>query len=690
MSLVKPHGPSGKARKESEDAVSGRAEKATSWIARSLPPLLLYLLVVLVPLCFCSLLNDPFELPKTCLTLSLSAVLLLAWLLPRYRETSAPLDRGQVRFALLLSLHAAGILLGTIFSANRPSSLLGSYGSFQNALVLLLLIPVGWITARTFRDTQGARRLAHAVLWGGFVASAVALCQHFGFDPTGLPRVGVVSTLGNSNHLGAFLCMVFPVGFGLLLGERRRVRLVLLSAATSVVLLAVVYSLARAAWLGLASALMVFLLLNAKRLAPADCRTHGRRFVASLGVALLVIAVALLDPVTRSRAGEQIARLCEYHAGSGAYRVHLWETSVAGLKHRPWLGMGPDTFWRTYLLYQAPNASVWRLTEGQRVNSLPDSPHNIFLEGLLASGLIGYASYLALLALYFHRVATMLRANTDDSEFFYTSTGLAAGLVAYLVDGFFEIDVIAIKLLSWIMVGMIFGYSTDGDSPAPQTPSSVSRAEKQVNARFAVTPLPFYALRLAAAVGIVSVTLGFVCLRLKADYHYAQGEQLLARDHLEGARREVDRACRLLPWEKEYGKELVNINLMLSQDGEPSEGVSRALSVARRLVRLYPEDGFLRGDLARCYLMDRSRHQQRSFDSAIDHLREAVRLSPENPVFHFNLALGLAAKRTRPALEESISELERVLKMAVEADLARKHLSRAKAELKAADSSAAR
>ncbi len=239
---------------------------------------------------------------------------------------------------------------------------------------LMLAIPVlAWAVPR-----QVARAVQVMVVVGA-VVGLYAVFQHFtGQD---LVRGGTTTSEGGrylavgffDHHLtygGQVMMLLVMAGAWLLLRpDWRSVRAGGVLVAAGLLAVALLSSFARSAQLG---ALVGALVIVAHQ-------PPGRRpwSLAAFGAA---IATALSIPAFRQRAAQIL------EAGSESTRLNLWESSLAGIAARPWLGWGRGNFGSLMARHEVPGAYEAR-----------GHSHNDLLMQAVNSGVVGLLLYVALL-----------------------------------------------------------------------------------------------------------------------------------------------------------------------------------------------------------------------------------------------------------------------------------------------------
>lgn len=301
-------------------------------------------LLVSIPVAFDARLHRTYAILKLVLLL-IGAAALLPLIALRSLSTTQQRERLSLLFksrhVILVSLYFLVVVISALVSADPTASL---FGHFYNQMGLITRFCFFVCFIALIVGIGKNQRCLEACLWAigicGFVVSAYATAQFFGYDPF-LPSflytsdsaagsvVRVISTLGHADYLGNFLLYTTPLTAGLAIATRGKAR-ILASGATTLSVIAIVASGTRGAWVGLISGTVVFIALSLQE--GKDSLRHASRpqLVAAAAVALLVVIVLVvaigLSPASRSIAARARLSFTEGFTGSG--RTTLWRDSI--------------------------------------------------------------------------------------------------------------------------------------------------------------------------------------------------------------------------------------------------------------------------------------------------------------------------------------------------------------------------
>ena len=197
----------------------------------------------------------------------------------------------------------------------------------------------------------------------------------------------VYSTLANPNVLGEYLLLVIPIAcaFAFSADNWKKRIAALLAAGIMGVCLILTYS--RGCYLGLLFAAAVFLVLL------------DRRFLF-----LGIIAVALCPLYLPESVISRFTSIGNMADSSTSYRVRIWLGSLAMLKDFGFSGVGYgseafNTIYPTYAMHGV----------------YAQHAHNLFLQILCDSGIVGLLVFLGLIVSFYRMMLTAIRHTSDSS-----------------------------------------------------------------------------------------------------------------------------------------------------------------------------------------------------------------------------------------------------------------------------------
>ncbi|MBI2939054.1 MAG: O-antigen ligase family protein, partial [Chloroflexi bacterium] len=287
-----------------------------------------------------------------------------------------------------VSLLLGSYLLSTALSVDPLVSLMGSFDR-QQGLITLVSYLAGFAAVAAWMRTPVQRdRFASVLALASVPVSLYGLLQRAALDPIRWYDADqffasrAASTLGQPVFLGGYLVLALPITVALLTDCRRRRALWSLVFGAQV--LALLWTQSRGPLLGACGALvLLFVLLAVDR--------RDWRYIPLAGLAIAVtgaLLVGLPDPVSSALGISRYAEIGETADGTGRIRLLFWEGTVSLLGASSigrWLvGHGPETLAALFAhVYPAGLA----LYEG--LDRPVDRSHNILLDGLIQTGVLG-------------------------------------------------------------------------------------------------------------------------------------------------------------------------------------------------------------------------------------------------------------------------------------------------------------
>ena len=256
----------------------------------------------------------------------------------------------------------------------------------------ILVFPCAWIIA----DTALASSPARGQLLLPLLAGSATLCALYGLLDwlrAGHTDYQVVSFFGLHNAFAGFMLLCWPLG--LMLASREGSRSIRIAglAGSLLMLLALLLTYSRAAWVMflLQALFMLLVLLWSGR------RSHGRAILfGGLSLLALLGGLLLLPPVR-----DVLARVVDFSGYSFQGRLRFWEAAWQIFQDHPLTGIGLGNFAYVYPQYQQDH--VYYSVD----------PHSWPLQLACELGLGGLLAALLAIAGYFIWATRVLRSGQD-------------------------------------------------------------------------------------------------------------------------------------------------------------------------------------------------------------------------------------------------------------------------------------
>lgn len=669
-----------------------------------------FLLAVAVPIAFDIGTADVFNLTKFTL-LIVGALILVALALVSWVATRRPIvwRNGLHWPALALVLWTA---VAAFTGVNVRVGLLGFYGSYDGLLTAIALAVV-FLTVTDSFTINGVRNLLSAVVLGagGPIVFYGLIQMHdeifagsrWDWIAWGGPS-RIWSTLSNPNHLAGFYAIILPLVLVLAVTSRFRWERGFLGFVGAGALLQVFYLQTRGAWLAVAVAVVVFVILALDEIKTI---VRARPRLALAGVSSLVVGLIaagmLLGPAIDIRSRVRSALTFSGNSTT-VQRIGLWSAATRMALDDPLTGVGADSY---TIVFQANQSRDFAGTFGPDQKAI--QAHNVFFTHLANEGFPGLIAFVALLVLAFLRgVGASRRLRRDWEENGSTGArearlllvGILTGLAAYVAQASFDIQQIGLSIMFWLLLGVLAAIALDAGVPdslkpsvllaadtraelthiAPRTggkkkksrdpsarsvlPIASSRGATGVTRRNSSGSLPI----VATVVGVVTISLAWMATKpYRADHEYGSGriQMTLAEspdveseerlDYFVDAEDSFEDAHAINSWEPVYPREAGRIDAIVGtfyidnnerQNDSGLELLHESLDWYEKSIAIQPRDSYAlsaKADvLLKIYRADRSDEQAR--EEAIRALRAATTHNPREPLFYTKLTLLLIRK----------------------------------------------
>jgi O-antigen ligase len=384
---------------------------------------------------------------------------------------------------------AAGILslaISTLLSTNHAISVFGStwreYGTITQVTVLLFAALAAWNVAA--KEANG-RAILRAIAAAAALSGAYGVAQYCGrdpFQPSAPYHIGAgiwtivrpPGTMGYASYLATWLLMAIFLCIGLARWESNVLWKRLALATAAIALIAMLLTGTRAAVLGLMVGGAVWAWWGGYRI--------NRKVWIGAAVALLCGIALYLSP-----AGQQMRSRTRWFVEDpwGGARPLLWHDSLhMGFTHLA-AGFGPEVFSANFPHYESKELAK------AYPNYAHESPHNMFLDALLAQGIPGLAVLLGLCGAGFAAAWRLKRRNRP------LAACLAAALAAGIVSQQFTAMTVPTAVLFFTVIALAAGLASS--PPEPRTGIRPAIALWIAAAPLVALALAFVAFRLVSA-----------------------------------------------------------------------------------------------------------------------------------------------------------------------------------------------
>lgn len=396
----------------------------------------IFLMLTIYPLIVIPNSSDYFYFPRFIFLYILSSISIFTIIKGNYQKSLK-------RRNLYLILFIIFIILSSLFSKDKLTSLIGLYGlksitvSAQKGNANILVDTARYTGAVTYifciilyldsKYVINGEKLVKYMIYTCTLISILSIMQHFGFNiiphESFRDEFHAYGTMGNPNFLGTYSVFILPASIFYAIKSEKIIWLII----SSIIYAAMLVSLTRGVWISFFIILIIISIYCIKH------RELKKRFFYL--IVSLAIVTAILMPTKNGIIYKKILSIpdnitsgvsLEENAGAG--RIGIWKETIKLIPKYWSLGIGPDNLIFAGIKYN---------------NSIIDKAHNIYLEILVTMGVFTLIAYLLFLS-------TFIKKWDNDLSIMYSLM-----IFAYLVQGFFNIDVIMVLPLFWIILGFL-------------------------------------------------------------------------------------------------------------------------------------------------------------------------------------------------------------------------------------------
>lgn len=370
-------------------------------------------------------------------TITLSILVLLTFLSYVFK-----IIRGK-RIIKIELIDIAVIVFGVmIYFAGDISA--GGEMSYLSALLTCSLMIGYFLVVNLMRTQQWLHRCFIALVSSATLVSIIGILQYFfgtlnvsWLDRDYFPDIKgrVTALFENSNVLAAYLVMVFPLILCCLLRSRGKNRILAFVSSVSV-LLCIVFTWSRGAWLALLlSALLYFLIYSKKTV----------RFLFAVVFIIPFAAFILPDNIVR-----RFMSIGDMADSSISYRVYTWKGTLNAISENLFGGMGYGT--ETYReLYPMHSYAGMEAAEHS---------HSLYLQLWFSLGIVGLIVFGVLMFLFIQQSLENIKIASDTQNKLQTAAVFCAVMAALLMGAF---DYIwynyRVFYVFWIMIALSSAYA---------------------------------------------------------------------------------------------------------------------------------------------------------------------------------------------------------------------------------------
>lgn len=289
-------------------------------------------------------------------------------------------------------------------------------GSVLPAAVYILFVSSFYVIRRAAREKDFLNTLLNLIVFVSAVVSLYGIYQKLTgqaettwTDTEMFEEMGgrIYSTFGNPNVFGEYLLIVMPITFGLMLKAASANRKTVYLGVFVLQTVCMILTYSRGCWIGIALSMAVMIVFTRRKL-----------------TSLMVFAVLLAPLFIPETIMQRLMSIGNVADTSTSYRVYIWQGTLRMLKDFWYcgVGIGEAAFGNVYPSYSLNAVSA-------------PHAHNLYLHILSETGILGMATVLVLIVLFYKYISSAAIKNSENK---ITAVSLGAAMIGYLVQGMFD------------------------------------------------------------------------------------------------------------------------------------------------------------------------------------------------------------------------------------------------------------
>lgn len=573
-------------------------------------------LVVITPFIIASTMYFPFIVGKAfffrfLIEIIFGAYVLLAILEPQYRPKISLITKS-------LGLFAVVILVANLLGENPFKSFWSNYERMEGYILILHLLMYFVVATGVFPKISDWKKWFNASLLASFVISIYSIAQINGAVAINQGGVRVDATFGNATYLAIYLVLhIFLALYMLSKYKKNNWQTWVYGGLALIHTYILYYTATRGAILGLIGGLFVtgIILAIKERQNPTVKKISLSLLGGIVALVLIFISIKETSFVQTSPVLSRFATL-SFEEIKTQGRYFVWPMAIEGFKERPLFGWGQENF--NYVFNENYDPRMYAQEQWF------DRTHNIFLDWLIAGGLIGLLAYVSI---YFALVYLLWKKENGLSN---TEKAIFTGMIsAYIFHNVFVFD----NLVSYIMFFSFLGFI-----------HSVSTENKNVISSKAVSPITYTYLSVSVLVLTFALVYFVNFPGFKTNKALISAMTLRGVENFDQNLAEFKRAFSYNSFGRdEVLEQAIQFSSQLASSNEVSaqikqQAIEMSLSEIYKKLKRNPNDAryfvFAGGFANRI-------NQQ---DLAINYLNRALELSPKKQTIIFELGAAYLAK----------------------------------------------
>lgn len=349
----------------------------------------------------------------------------------------------------ILIIFVAFTILSTLHSINISLSIFGIPGEYGGLLPqICYAILFLWIIR--FIQPHEYTKLLHTIVLASILPTIYGILQHIQHMPT-IPYVSrSLSFFCNADFFGTYMALIFILTLTLYITLPRwhSIGYLILLALQFI---ALIFSYTRSAWLG--CIIGVACLLITALMHQVQLRKRLMLLLCVLFASLLLLNHQSHNQVI-SRASSIATNakqvITNHHINyAGSSRWYIWRESLPLIANNILLGTGPDTFQQAF---HPPKSGAMKYLGGQSIANA----NNAYLQIAVTSGLPAFILLMIFYAMILYKGLQSVRRLRSSDNHYLITMGLLSTVICYVIQAVFNMDVVMVAPLFWIVLGALY------------------------------------------------------------------------------------------------------------------------------------------------------------------------------------------------------------------------------------------
>jgi len=354
---------------------------------------------------------------------------------------------------IAVSIFTLIFLLAGFLGYNPSASFWSNFERGEGGLQMLHLFVFFTLMVYLFKDEKAWRKMLVLFLWaaGLLVAYGLGAAKNIPFLIGSNICLRFAGSLGNPAYVGTY--MIFALFFSAFLLNRINEKSQkwlkwLFSALLILFFVILIFSQTRGALIGLGIGVisgLLYIFFHSPK---------GR--LKKIAVAAIVILIILGGLGFKYRRSIELMPFCKVggnrilditlNTETFQTRLLLWKQALIIAGERPILGWGPENFSPAFEKHYLPRFEVWF-----------DRAHNIFLDYLVQTGILGFLSYLSIFIVFYWKFMRFTKKNKEKEPSASKKSLIENSLffalpIAYLIQGIVLFEVLPIYISLFVFL----------------------------------------------------------------------------------------------------------------------------------------------------------------------------------------------------------------------------------------------